>query len=99
MVPLTIELGLFVAVMQTLWHRTGHEHYLRMTKFRGEATPHQLQPRRGDGPVQEFQVGMAWSEYSRFVGDLLGALLAMEALLAFFVPTAAPCPPVGRKTS
>ncbi|MEG9247782.1 cytochrome ubiquinol oxidase subunit I [Arthrobacter sp. Soc17.1.1.1] len=85
MVPLTIGLGLLVATMQTMWHRTGKEHYLRMTKFWGKLFLINFIMGVATGLVQEFQFGMAWSEYSRFVGDVFGAPLAMEALLAFFV--------------
>lgn len=85
MVPLTIGLGLLVAVMQTLWFRTGQEHYLRMTKFWGKLFLINFIMGVATGLVQEFQFGLAWSEYSRFVGDVFGAPLAMEALLAFFV--------------
>ncbi|WP_028281279.1 cytochrome ubiquinol oxidase subunit I [Arthrobacter sp. H5] len=85
MVPLTIGLGLLVATMQTLWFRTGREHYLRMTKFWGKLFLINFIMGVATGLVQEFQFGLAWSEYSRFVGDVFGAPLAMEALLAFFV--------------
>ncbi|GAB3257208.1 cytochrome ubiquinol oxidase subunit I [Arthrobacter pigmenti] len=85
MVPLTIGLGLVVACMQTMWVRTGAEQYLRMTKFWGKLFLINFILGVATGLVQEFQFGMAWSEYSRFVGDVFGAPLAMEALLAFFV--------------
>ncbi len=85
MVPLTIGLGLVVAVIQTLWYRTGNPEYLRMTKFWGKLFLINFIMGVATGIVQEFQFGMAWSEYSRFVGDVFGAPLAMEALLAFFV--------------
>jgi cytochrome d ubiquinol oxidase subunit I len=85
MVPLTIGLGLVVAVMQTVWHRTGKPEFLRMTKFWGKLFLINFIMGVATGIVQEFQFGMAWSEYSRFVGDVFGAPLAMEALLAFFV--------------
>ncbi|GAA3321530.1 cytochrome ubiquinol oxidase subunit I [Paeniglutamicibacter sulfureus] len=85
MVPLTIGLGLTVAVMQTAWHRSGKEEYLRMTKFWGKLFLINFIMGVATGIVQEFQFGMAWSEYSRFVGDVFGAPLAMEALLAFFL--------------
>ena len=84
MVPLTIGLGPLVAVMQTLWVRTGSERYLRMTKFWGKLYLINFIVGVATGLVQEFQFGMAWSEYSRFVGDVFGAPLAMEGLLAFF---------------
>ncbi|WP_125610925.1 cytochrome ubiquinol oxidase subunit I [Specibacter cremeus] len=85
MVPLTIGLGLLVAVLQTVWHRTGKEEYLRATKFWGKLFLINFIMGVATGIVQEFQFGMAWSEYSRFVGDVFGAPLAMESLLAFFV--------------
>ena len=85
MVPLTIGLGLLVAVMQTLWYRTGEASYLRMTRFWGKLFLINFIMGVATGLVQEFQFGLAWSEYSRFVGDVFGAPLALEALLAFFV--------------
>ncbi|REE03314.1 cytochrome ubiquinol oxidase subunit I [Citricoccus nitrophenolicus] len=85
MVPLTIGLGLVVATLQTMWHRTGREHYLRMTKFWGKLFLINFIMGVATGLVQEFQFGMAWSEYSRFVGDVFGAPLALEALVAFFL--------------
>lgn len=85
MVPLTIGLGLVVATLQTMWHRTGREEYLRMTKFWGKLFLINFIMGVATGIVQEFQFGMAWSEYSRFVGDVFGAPLAMEALVAFFM--------------
>ena len=85
MVPLTIGLGLLVAAMQTAWYRTGNDAYLRMTKFWGKLFLINFIVGVATGLVQEFQFGMAWSEYSRFVGDVFGAPLAMEALLAFFI--------------
>ena len=85
MVPLTIGLGTLVAILQTRWLKTGQEEYLRMTKFWGKLFLINFIMGVATGIVQEFQFGMAWSEYSRFVGDVFGAPLAMEALLAFFV--------------
>lgn len=85
MVPLTIGLGLVVAIIQTMWYRTGKPEYLRMTKFWGKLFLINFIMGVATGIVQEFQFGMAWSEYSRFVGDVFGAPLALEALLAFFV--------------
>ena len=84
MVPLTIGLGLVVATLQTMWVRTGKEQYLRMTKFWAKLFLINFIMGVATGIVQEFQFGMAWSEYSRFVGDVFGAPLAMEALIAFF---------------
>lgn len=85
MVPLTLGLGLLVAVLQTMWHRTGNDVWLRATKFWGKLYLINFIMGVATGLVQEFQFGMAWSEYSRFVGDVFGAPLAMEALLAFFL--------------
>lgn len=84
MVPLTIGLGLVVATLQTMWVRTGKDEYLRMTKFWGKLFLINFIMGVATGLVQEFQFGMAWSEYSRFVGDVFGAPLALESLLAFF---------------
>ncbi|GGH49279.1 cytochrome ubiquinol oxidase subunit I [Microbacterium album] len=85
MVPLTLGLGATVAVLQTAWVRTGDERWLRMTKFWGKLYLINFILGVATGLVQEFQFGMAWSEYSRFVGDVFGAPLALEGLLAFFV--------------
>ncbi|MFS8100784.1 cytochrome ubiquinol oxidase subunit I [Lentzea alba] len=85
MVPLTIGLSLLVAAMQTAWVRTGNERYYKMTKFWGKLLLINFAMGVVTGIVQEFQFGMAWSAYSRFVGDVFGAPLAMEGLVAFFV--------------
>ncbi|HET8897107.1 MAG TPA: cytochrome ubiquinol oxidase subunit I, partial [Protaetiibacter sp.] len=85
MVPLTLGLGLVVAILHSMWVRTGNEQWLRMTKFWGKLYLVNFIMGVATGIVQEFQFGMAWSEYSRFVGDVFGAPLAMEGLLAFFV--------------
>jgi cytochrome d ubiquinol oxidase subunit I len=84
-VPLTIGLSLLVAVLQTLWHRTDDERYLKLTKFYGKLFLINFAMGIVTGIVQEFQFGMNWSDYSRFVGDVFGAPLAIEALLAFFL--------------
>jgi cytochrome d ubiquinol oxidase subunit I len=84
-VPLTIGLSLIVAIMQTLYVRTKEDVYKRMTKFWGKLFLINFAMGVVTGIVQEFQFGMAWSEYSRFVGDIFGAPLAIEALMAFFV--------------
>lgn len=85
MVPLTLGLGMVVAYLQFRWVRTGDERWLRMTKFWGKLYLVNFILGVATGLVQEFQFGMAWSEYSRFVGDVFGAPLALEGLLAFFV--------------
>ena len=85
LVPLTIGLTPLVAIMQTIWYRTGNETWLRLTKFFGKLLLINFALGVATGIVQEFQFGMNWSEYSRFVGDVFGAPLAMEALAAFFI--------------
>ncbi|MGW3539706.1 cytochrome ubiquinol oxidase subunit I [Nocardia niigatensis] len=85
LVPLTIGLAPLVAGMQTAWVITGKEHWLRLTKFFGKLFLINFALGVATGIVQEFQFGMGWSEYSRFVGDVFGAPLAMEALVAFFM--------------
>ena len=84
-VPLTIGLAVLVALMQTAWYRTGKPKYLQMTKFWGKLFLINFAMGVVTGIVQEFQFGMNWSDYSRFVGDVFGAPLAMEAMLAFFL--------------
>jgi len=84
LVPLTLGLGPLVAYMQFRWLRTGQDRWLRMTKFWGKLYLINFIMGVATGLVQEFQFGMAWSDYSRFVGDVFGAPLAMEGLLAFF---------------
>lgn len=84
-VPLTLGLSLIVAIMETLYVRTGRDVYKRMTKFWGKLFIINFAMGVVTGIVQEFQFGMNWSEYSRFVGDIFGAPLAIEALLAFFL--------------
>ncbi len=84
-VPLTIGLSVLVAGMQTAWVRTEDERYLRMTKFWGKLLLINFAMGVVTGIVQEFQFGMNWSDYSRFVGDIFGAPLAIEGLLAFFL--------------
>ncbi len=84
-VPITIGLTALIAVMQTIWHRTGDLSWLRLTKFFGKLFMINFALGLVTGIVQEFQFGMNWSLYSRFVGDIFGAPLAFEALLAFFL--------------
>lgn len=84
-VPITIGLIFLVAMLQTAWHRTGKEKYLRLTRFYGKLFLINFAMGIATGIVQEFQFGMNWSDYSRFVGDIFGAPLAIEGLLAFFL--------------
>ena len=83
-VPLTIGLAPLLAVMQTVWVATGNTAWYRLTKFFGKLFLINFAIGVATGIVQEFQFGMNWSEYSRFVGDVFGAPLAMEGLTAFF---------------
>ncbi len=84
-VPLTLGLGWFVAYMQTRYYQTREEDYRKMAKFWGKLFLINFAIGVVTGIVQEFQFGMNWSEYSRYVGDIFGAPLAVEALLAFFM--------------
>ncbi|MFQ6170788.1 cytochrome ubiquinol oxidase subunit I [Oryzobacter sp. R7] len=84
-VPVTIGLSLVVAVFHTQWLRTRAPEYLRLAKFTGKLLVINFALGLVTGIVQEFQFGMNWSDYSRFVGDIFGAPLALEALLAFFL--------------
>jgi len=84
-VPITIGMAFLVAGLQTAWFRTNKVKYLRATKFFGKLFLINFAIGVVTGIVQEFQFGMNWSSYSRFVGDVFGAPLAMEGLLAFFL--------------
>ena len=84
-VPLTLGLAWVVAILHTAWYVTGQEVWKRLTKFWGKLFLINFAMGVVTGIVQEFQFGMNWSEYSRFVGDVFGAPLAIEALLAFFL--------------
>ena len=84
-VPVTIGLSGLVAGLQTAWVRTGKERYLRLTRLYGKLFLINFAIGVATGIVQEFQFGMNWSQFSRFVGDIFGAPLALEGLLAFFL--------------
>ena len=84
-VPLTIGLAFLTAILQTLWYRKGHPEHLRLTRFFGTLLVINVAIGVVTGLVQEFQFGMNWSAYSRFVGDVFGAPLALEGLAAFFL--------------
>lgn len=84
-VPLTLGLSVLVAIMETLYLTKKDEVYKKMAKFWGSLFLINFAMGVVTGIVQEFQFGMNWSEYSRFVGDIFGAPLAVEALLAFFL--------------
>ena len=84
-VPLTIGMVILVAMFQTAWVRTAKLKYLHLTRLFGKIFLINFAMGVVTGIVQEFQFGMNWSDYSRFVGDVFGAPLAMEGLLAFFL--------------
>jgi cytochrome bd ubiquinol oxidase subunit I len=84
-VPLTLGLGPLVAIMQTIWYRTGSEAWLRLTRFFGTLLLINIAIAVATGLVQEFEFGMNWSVYSRYVGNVFGAPLAIEGLAAFFL--------------
>jgi cytochrome d ubiquinol oxidase subunit I len=83
-VPLTIGLSAFVAFMQTRYYQTKDEIFHLMTRFWGKLFLINIAIGVVSGIVNEFQFGMNWSGFTRFVGDIFGAPLALEALLAFF---------------
>ncbi|AJQ89910.1 MULTISPECIES: cytochrome ubiquinol oxidase subunit I [Propionibacterium] len=84
-VPITLGITWLLAILQTLWVRSGNDQWLRLVKFFGKLFLINFAAGVVTGIVQEFQFGMNWSEYSRFVGDIFGAPLALEALIAFFL--------------
>ena len=84
-VPITIGLAWLVAILQTMWHRSGYEEHRRLARFFGTLLVINIAIGVVTGLVQEFEFGMNWSAYSRFVGDVFGAPLAMEGLAAFFL--------------
>lgn len=84
-VPLSIGLALAVAILETIYAVKKDEIYLKMAKFWGKIFLLSFAVGVVTGIIQEFQFGMNWSNYSRFMGDIFGAPLAIEALLAFFL--------------
>ena len=84
-VPVTIGLAFLTALLQTSWHRSKDPGYLRLTRFFGTLLVINVAVGVVTGLVQEFEFGMNWSAYSRLVGDIFGAPLAMEGLAAFFL--------------
>jgi cytochrome d ubiquinol oxidase subunit I len=84
-VPLTLGLAPLVAVMQTLWRRTGNEQWLTLTRFFGTLMLINFAIGVATGLVQEFQFGMNWAVYSEYVGNVFGAPLAIEGLAAFML--------------
>ena len=85
LVPLTLGLAILIAIMETKYVRTGDEDYRRMAKFWGKIFLVNFAVGVVTGITLEFQFGTNWSRYSRYVGDIFGSLLAIEATLAFFL--------------
>ena len=81
-VPFSIGTALVISVMETLYVVKKDEMYKKMAKFWGNIFLLSFAVGVVTGIIQEFQFGMNWSDYSRFVGDIFGAPLAVEALLA-----------------
>ncbi len=84
-VPITIGLAFLVAILQTMWHRSEDDQLRRLARFFGTLLLINVAIGVVTGLVQEFEFGMNWSAYSRLVGDVFGAPLAMEGLAAFFL--------------
>jgi cytochrome d ubiquinol oxidase subunit I len=84
-VPLTLGLSILVAIMESRYARSGDETYLRMTRFWGKLFLINFAIGIVTGITLEFQFGTNWANYSRFVGDIFGSLLAIEATAAFFL--------------
>jgi len=84
-VPITIGLAFLTALLQTAWYRNKRDEYLRLTRFFGTLLVINVAIGVVTGLVQEFQFGMDWGAYSRLVGNVFGAPLAMEGLAAFFL--------------
>ena len=84
-VPITIGLAFLTALLQTAWYRSKRDEYLRLTRFFGTLLVINVAIGVVSGIVQEFEFGMNWGAYSRLVGNVFGAPLAMEGLAAFFL--------------
>jgi len=84
-VPLTLGLSVMLAIMETVYVMTGRLIWRQMTKFWGTLFGINFVMGVATGVVMEFQFGMNWSYYSHYVGDIFGAPLAIEGLMAFFL--------------
>ncbi|WP_308555085.1 cytochrome ubiquinol oxidase subunit I [uncultured Lactobacillus sp.] len=84
-VPFSIGTVFVVAIMESMYVHTGKSEYKKMTRFWGNVFLLSFAVGVVTGIIQEFQFGMNWSDYSRFMGDIFGAPLAFEALLSFFI--------------
>ncbi|HOJ86945.1 MAG TPA: cytochrome ubiquinol oxidase subunit I [Elusimicrobiales bacterium] len=84
-VPMTLGVVVLVAIMQTFWYKTGEERWLKLVKFFGKLFLINFAIGVVTGISLEFQFGMNWAEYSKYVGDIFGVPLAIEATVAFFL--------------
>lgn len=84
-VPLTLGLALMLAIMETMWVKTGDQNWLNATKFWMKLFGINFAIGVATGLILEFQFGTNWSNYSWFVGDIFGAPLAIEGIIAFFL--------------
>ena len=84
-VPLTLGLSFLLAIMETLYVKTGNEMYRDMTKFWGKLFGINFALGVTTGLTMEFQFGTNWAYYSHYVGDIFGAPLAIEGIVAFFL--------------
>lgn len=84
-VPLTLGLSVLIAIMETIYVRTGDEEYVKMARFWGKIFLINFAIGVVTGITLEFQFGTNWSRYSEYVGDIFGSLLAIEATVAFFL--------------
>ena len=84
-VPLTVGLSLILGIMESLWYRSGNPVYKQMTHFWMKLFGINFAIGVATGLILEFQFGTNWSNYSWFVGDIFGAPLAIEGIMAFFL--------------
>ena len=84
-VPLTLGLSILIAIMETIYVRTGNQAYKRLARFWGKLFLINFAIGVVTGLTLEFQFGTNWSRYSQYVGDIFGSLLAIEATVTFFL--------------
>ena len=84
-VPLTLGLGVIIAIMESIYYRTGDDFWKRTTRFWMRLFGVNFAIGVATGLILEFEFGTNWSNYSHFVGDIFGAPLAIEGIMAFFL--------------
>ena len=84
-VPLTLGLGIIIAIMESIYYRTGDDFWKRTTRFWMRLFGVNFAIGVATGLILEFEFGTNWSNYSHFVGDIFGAPLAIEGIMAFFL--------------